>query len=71
MTVLYPRPTHSLRSFLEDCLLPTNRVRIVAERGDRRARLKSSVSTVSASLWNNCSGVDYRRSVTPTADITV
>jgi hypothetical protein len=70
MTVLYPRPTHSLRSFLEDCLLPTNRVRISAE-WDRRARLKSSVSTVSASLWNNCSGVDYRRSVTPTADITV
>ncbi len=33
MTVLYPRPTHSLRSFLEDCLLPTNRVRISAERG--------------------------------------
>ncbi len=41
------------------CLLPTNRVRILAER-DRRARLKSSVSTVSGSLWNNCSGVDYR-----------
>jgi len=47
---------------LKGCLLPTNRVRILAER-DRQARLKSSVSTVSASLWNNCSGVDYRRSV--------
>ena len=70
MTVLYPRPTHSLRSFLEDCLLPTNRVSILAER-DRRAQLKFSVSTVSTPLWNNCSGVDYRRSVTPTADITV
>jgi len=48
MTVLYPRPTHSLRSFLEDCLLPTNRVSVLAERDrDRRARLKFSVSTVS------------------------
>jgi len=55
---------------LKTCLLPTTRVRILAER-DRRARLRSSVSTASISLWNNCSEVDYRRSVTPTAGITV
>jgi hypothetical protein len=48
----------SQRLWLQVCLLPTNRVRIVAERDrDRRARLKSSVFTLSASLWNNCSGV--------------
>ena len=49
---------------LKGCLLPTNRVRIVAEQ-DRRARLKSSASIVSTPLWTNCSGVDYRRSITP------
>ena len=49
---------------LKGCLLPTNRVSILAER-DRRARLKSSASIFSTPLWNNYTGIDYRRSIPP------